>query len=690
MSKLILSLLFCLIASSAEATTYWYSTSGGAATCADADGDADPGQYRTLAQVVSCLSAGDVAMGKAGTYTSVAMTLTIPSGTVANPTTITCETIRACVFEGVSGSSSAILQISSARSHITISKLKLDSSLRATGTGTAALNINGTIDNIIFEDNEMIATTSPSRRVGVYLSGGVTNSTMRRNKIHTGGSHGFYIQGDSNIVEHNYIGNLVSLTGNNALCTQFYSENVDKPNNNIFRYNVCNTGNGSIPTDSDGLYLASSSGNIAHNNIIMYAAIGLTMRGSSNKFYNNNIYSVTTGMNVSAGTGCEIKNNALPGESMGTADADCTYSKNIATNGDISTSVTPAQLWVDPANLLFSLIESSAGIDTGTAVSEVNYVGAGPDVGAFEAPIRSSAVVEDTDKNTYLITFSLATQSTRNGTGLQGCTTANWTLRDDGAGKTESACNVVTSSKIGVDVSDGDFTAGVIDDAYARGTLTDNICIGDCNGTVNVNFFNAYVRTYSATAGTNNVGAPVSTALTQSRFRFHKLRGTEASPSLICTACSENVSTSTPPGAAFRLRVKFRTDDDPAGTTYKLRYSKDAGAYTDIPDTMGADYISWYGVTADSDIPAAGAATTELLTSDEAANVACAVVRSSSDYPVLDLGNSETECEYVIKISTSAAASTTYDFRVYKSDNTALDTYSVTPRLTIGNYVMGF
>ena len=102
---------------------------------------------------------------------------------------------------------------------------------------------------------------------------------------------------------------------------------------------------------------------------------------------------------------------------------------------------------------------------------------------------------------------------------------------------------------------------------------------------------------------------------------------------------------------------------------------------------MGADNISWYGVTADTDIPAAGTPTTELLTSDEA-NTACAVVRTSSDYPNIALNNSETECEYVLKISTAAPIGTTYDFRVYDGSGAAIDTYTNTPRLTVGSYTM--
>jgi len=38
----------------------------------------------------------------------------------------------------------------------------------------------------------------------------------------------------------------------------------------------------------------------------------------------------------------------------------------------------------------------------------------------------------------------------------------------------------------------------------------------------------------------------------------------------------------------------------------------------------------------------------------------------------------------------SAPLGRTWDFRVYRSDNTALDAYTVTPRLTAGAFVFGF
>jgi len=676
--------------SDANAATRYSSPSGSGSTCST-------GTPCSLTTGLSQTTSGDTLLLKNGTFTSVNLTNPLLSGTSGSPTTLACENIRQCTLQVTSGSGSPIITITAARSYLTFSGIVFDKSVGSTGTGAAfTISDTPTVSNIIVENSEFFATTSPTVRGGLYIGGLTTNSTFRGNYLHDFASHGFYIQGDSNIVEHNHIKNLVPFTsGNNAMCTQFYSENVNKPNNNIFRYNFCNTGNGSIRAGSEGLYIGSSSGNTAHNNIITNAVVGAYIRSSSTKFLNNSIYSVTTGLNVSAGTGCEIKNNALPGESLGTADADCSYSKNIATNGDISTSVTPAQLWIDPANNNFSLIESSAGIDTGATVSisGVTSVGAGYDVGALEASVRSSSVVENATPTIYSTMFSLPTQSTRNGIGLQTCTVGNFAVVVAGAGATESSCAISGTSRVDITLGAAVTNGQSLTDAMTRTaapSLMDNVAIGDYNGTLNTHYFNAYVRTYTATAGVNNVGGGAVPSLVQTRFRFHHLRGTEAVPRLICTICVENYSMELPRGAAFRLRVKFRTDDDPASTTYKLRASVDGGADADIPDTMDTAYIAWYGASGGSDIPDAGTPTTELLTSDEAANTACAVVRTSSDFPLVDLGNSETECEYVLQTSLSAPLGRTWDFRVYRSDNTALDAYTVTPRLTAGAFVFGF
>jgi hypothetical protein len=586
-----------------------------------------------------------------------------------------------------------------AKTNITIKYMKWDYSNVTTAMGCVSAGSAAPVTNLTVEDFECKGPPvgqAHDNAAGFGPGQLASGWTVRRGKVHrwhsadgNPGAHGFYWAADNGTIEH------VEITDLNGYFIQYYRGGADV-NGNVFRYNWGHdrnyAGQGGIST---GNGTSSATGTKIYSNI--FSNVGGTRvisGGRHMKLWNNTIYATSGGVGVTDGyTTCEIINNiilvATPNSSS------CT---TVTTN---RTTGTPTDIMIAPASNNFSLKESSAAIDAGTVISGFSaglYVGSAPDQGALEAPIRSAtASVEDGDASTYRVTFSLPTQSTggngSSGVGLQTCTVGNFAMVVAGGGATESSCAITGTNRVDVTLGSAVTNGQSLTDAMTRTTaptLMDNVAIGYPHGTLGTNYHNAYVRTYSATSATNNVGAAPSLALTQSHFRFHKLRGTEDAPALICATCTEDVAVSTPPGAAFRLRVKFRTNDDPPGTTYKLRYSKDGGAYTDIPDAFAADGIAWYGATADADIPAAGTPTTEQLTSDEASNTVCAVIRTSSDYPLLDLNNSETECEYAVKISTSVAATSTFDFRVYKGDDTALDTYTVTPRLIVGNYVMAW
>lgn len=100
-----LLLFILLLPNVATATTYWVTNAGGAASCAAASGDTDPGQYRTKGQGIACLAAGDTLMVKAGeTITTTNGDVfnefgSVPSGiSAAQPTRILCETHRTCTI----------------------------------------------------------------------------------------------------------------------------------------------------------------------------------------------------------------------------------------------------------------------------------------------------------------------------------------------------------------------------------------------------------------------------------------------------------------------------------------------------------------------------------------------------------------------------------------------------------------
>ena len=79
-----------------------------------------------------------------------------------------------------------------------------------------------------------------------------------------------------------------------------------------------------------------------------------------------------------------------------------------------------------------------------------------------------------------------------------------------------------------------------------------------------------------------------------------------------------------------------------------------------------------------------GTVTMELLTSDHATNVACAMVRTSDAVPNVDLSqDSESECEYALALDADVSSGDTYGFRLYNQNGSPLTDYAVTPLLTV-------
>jgi hypothetical protein len=96
-----------------------------------------------------------------------------------------------------------------------------------------------------------------------------------------------------------------------------------------------------------------------------------------------------------------------------------------------------------------------------------------------------------------------------------------------------------------------------------------------------------------------------------------------------------------------------------------------------------SDGIALCGVGPDPDIPNNAAQTTNQL-STSGAFVAGGVIRTSDAIPNIDMvQNGKTENEYCLTLSSSTTAADTYDIRLYKQDGTAIDAYTVTPRMTV-------
>lgn len=129
-------------------------------------------------------------------------------------------------------------------------------------------------------------------------------------------------------------------------------------------------------------------------------------------------------------------------------------------------------------------------------------------------------------------------------------------------------------------------------------------------------------------------------------------------------------------GEVVRVRIELQEAGGGAVTTaYKLRYSKNGGAYTDVGSATDCQYVASAQITD-------GAATTNIMTGGTGAFTAGEGSEDALTASIALGGSGHTELEFVVRLGGAAAGGDTYDLRVYRSDNTPLDTYTATPRIT--------
>jgi len=708
MKKLFLIWFLLLVVSPGwAATTYYVGKSGSTGnSCTTAQSPTGTNRKLTIAQGLACTTAGNgdtVVVGN-GDYDETLWDSLLKSGASINsPTTLRAENRRMAVIKPVTSQTNdwIAIKFGATTNYFTVDGMKIDMGSISNPSNEKCVEAgsNQTQSYLTFI-NVDCGNVEADGGDGMGFQEGVTNVVIKDTYIHdiiqtpihdpigeSPGNHGIYMGSSGALIERVHFKNIFGYG------IQLHNSRVSSSNHTI-RYSffeLVGQRYGSI-YEEGGIYANDGNGNIIHHNIInSRGSRGIYVGGSASMVFNNTIYcsgeSGTQGL-VFAANNPLAKNNTIHNCSTAISGSSTNSSNNLTTG-------TPTDIFVSPSTLNFNLKEGSAAIGYGVAISGFASHCVGTcDAGALIASKRNRGEVADSTH--YSVIYDLPIQATRNNVGLQTCTATNIALTENtgggDVGKTESSCSVVGTSTVNVLVSPAYSSDSTVKDAYNRSappSLMDSVAIGDPNGALGTNYFNAYVRTYAATGGANDLGGGGPVPIAPSDFRFHQLRGTEAAPALLCATCTQNVSIELPPGAAFRLRFKFQTDGDPPPTAFVLQNSKDAAAYASIPDTVGNNLILWYGTTGSADIPAAGTATTELLTSHKASNTACAVVRSSADFPLIDLNNSETECEYVLKLDNKVTKGTTYDFQVFKSDGTPLDTV-VTARLTVGAYIAGW
>ncbi len=138
-----------------------------------------------------------------------------------------------------------------------------------------------------------------------------------------------------------------------------------------------------------------------------------------------------------------------------------------------------------------------------------------------------------------------------------------------------------------------------------------------------------------------------------------------------------NTNISVTVGNKARLRIIVQeTAGTPVAVAYKLRMSKNSGAYADVATATGDVRV------VDSANFTHAAATTEVLPGGTGSFVAGQGLDTSGTSSSISLSAAgNTQLEWSLQL-VAGTPGDTYDFRVTRSDGTALDAYTVTPRIT--------
>lgn len=717
MLHVLLTLMLLVLATPAWATTFYVGKSGNNANpCETAQSSTAGDRKLTITGAeggMSCMNAGDTLIIGNGTYTE-ALGHGVTNGNFVSGVSDTVRTIYRAENNRqviLNGCLNRVMDFSNRR-YIEIDGIVLDGlntcntvlhfkDQTADGLETAYIRFkNGTVKNAegTVGGTGLIYGGNTTGFDNVHHIEIINNTITTMDQAHINpGNHCMYFKVPDSLIERNDISDCYG----SGITT--HNTQGNPGNNMIIRYNEIHD------IDSGAcIRLSTGSNMLAHNNLcydIRDSALGGTANtplfvynygGATNaQFYNNIVYGSTNAGNsclrVGAGAAnAKVRNNICYGGSNDTildGGTASTISHNRCASG-CTTSANP--LLANAAGNDFTLTASSTMINAGTNVGFA-YNGAAPDIGAFETFTHSVCTVDDGAATTLKITFeNNVNPPIRPLTGIAFGTNAI-TSRKAGANNVVTAAVKNGDNRVDLTLTDAIVNGNAVDYSYSTtsGNLTDSALIG---GTKNQPFF-----ALTNQPCTNNVGAAPTHVWSQAAYEFHGKYGTEAAPiikpdGVASTGAAENFTNMTViPGGSVRVRfaVTCTTADCPAVGLIP-RYSKNGGAYTVVPDAFTADNIGFCGTSAGADVPNNGTATTNQL-STSGTFVAGAVVLTSNAIPTVDIAlNGKTELEYCLSFDTDATSGDYYDLRLYNQDGTAINTYTVTPRITITTAAGGF
>lgn len=379
----------------------------------------------TIASAITCVSAGDTILVRAGTYAEYIQDFlyTIPSGTAGNPITLKAYPNEAVTISPPTENNSTGLIDFAGNDYWTVSGFILDG-LNQVG---ALIRTGITATNIRLENNEI--------KNGGWngVQWGSTNGEIVGNNIHDNAQvvpppgnqgYGIYLSSDGTLVEGNNIHH------NSGYGMQVYG-NFGGNRNNIIRNNIFHE-NGTRECALG--FLVGGSDQLVYNNIV-YAESGggiqVNLTGPINvKVFNNTIYNVgnscgdlLAGIYVGADAiGTTVRNNIT------FASASSNAVVNLGSGSTLSNNTTVDPGFVNAPGADFHLLDTSSILGDGVAVAEVTVDKDGvarPDPqtpGAYE--LSGSDPLDDLLENFDAYSTSASINTLNGGTGWSGA----WSL----------------------------------------------------------------------------------------------------------------------------------------------------------------------------------------------------------------------------------------------------------------------
>lgn len=684
---LLIVLLVLGVPTFAFPATYYVATTG-----SDTVGTGSSGNpWRNPQKCVSSgtpLVAGDTCIVRDGTYTDLdgdgivirVIGGTAPSGTAVNPVTIKSENPSGAVISIINqpGGTLSNHGIRITAPYYIIDGFDIDGSPVTSKEAVHGITFATGSDGGIARNNKihhmgrnvcaLIADDVVS--VGISLSAGVNNLLIEKNLIYSVGKrrngesgcttdefqrdHGIYGSGANHIIRRNII-----YDTNRGYPIHFYggtTTNLLIEHNTLYGTAPLGAGGPSFPNGwpTAQIRLASTvNGAIVRNNISA-GNNGQVLHGLMNA-QSTTHSNVVVSYNISDGVA----------NSWGSSISGVTFSNNTENSSSINLA--------NAGSNDFTLLATSAAIDTGTAYTGAVYNGSAPDKGAFETFTFASCEVPNGAAGTIQATF------TNNLNPPLRSPYTTFTARRNGSNNALTGA----ATRIGDNLLSFPLTTPYVggdtaDLSRSSGGLTDSALIA---GTLN----QPYVQTLTNQSCTNNAGGAPTYVLTQARHQFRGVHGPETTTDIRGADNATPYEVQQGGAARVRFAVTDATANAPDGTAFFLRYSKDSGPYTTVPDTYGADGIAACAGNITVREVTNATPTTDQLTAVAGTFIPGGVILSSNAVPTINGLNTgyKTELEYCI--SFTSAASGSFLLRIYQQNGTALNTYTTTPEIRIVN-----